>query len=69
VFIISFFGIGEKFLSEHFNVFIDSIAMEGNILISFIASISVFPNIMHYYLDGKIWKKDDPDFMKIISPI
>jgi hypothetical protein len=67
--IIIIFGFGEKLITEYFDVFKDSTSMKGNILISLLVSISVLPNLMHYYLDGKIWKKDDPDFKKIISSV
>ena len=69
ILIISFFGTIEYLVTDYFDIFVDSISMKGNATISLIASISVLPNLMHYYLDGKIWKKDDPDFRKIISPV
>lgn len=67
--IIIIFGLGEKLITEYFDVFKDSTSLKGNILISLLVSLSVLPNLMHYYLDGKIWKKDDPDFKKIISSV
>ena len=69
ILIISFFGTIEYLVTDYFDIFVDSISMKGNATISLIASISVLPNLMHYYLDGKIWKKDDPDFKKIISSV
>jgi hypothetical protein len=69
VLIITIFSIGEQMLTDTFHIFSDSTSFRGKLVISLIASISVFPNLMHYYLDAKIWKKDNADFKKIISSV
>lgn len=65
--LIFFFSLFEKMFTEYFEIFIDSKEMKGNFFISLIVSLSVLPNLMHYYLDSRIWRKDNIEFRRIIS--
>lgn len=67
ILIITIFGVSEKIITDYFDIFIDSTSMKGNAFLALIISLSVLPNLMHYYLDGIIWKRSNPDFIKLIS--
>lgn len=56
----------EYFITDYFDVF--SIPQQvGNFKLSLVMAFAVLPNLMHFFLDSVIWKKDNPDFQLILK--
>lgn len=63
--IILFSGF-EYFTIDQFGIFNGNV-FRGNMFLCLLISLSLLPNILHYYYDGFLWKKDHPDFIKIMK--
>lgn len=63
--ILAFVSI-EYLFTDFFNLY-SALSLEGNALLSLIASLSVLPNLMHFLIDSIIWKRGNPDFQLILK--
>jgi hypothetical protein len=64
--IVIFFVSIEYFITDYFEVF--SIPTQsGNFKLSLVMALAVLPNLMHFFLDSVIWKKENPDFQMILK--
>ena len=65
--IVVFFVTIEYLVTDYFDVFSGAVNLQGNGVLSLIVAMSVLPNLMHYMIDGIIWKRENPDFQLILD--
>lgn len=56
----------EYLMMDHTDIFKGKI-MQGNIFLCSLVALYLLPNILHYYYDGFLWKKEHRDFAKIMK--
>jgi hypothetical protein len=67
--IVVFFVSIEFLVTDHFDIFSSPADLKGNSVLSLIVALSILPNLMHYMIDGIIWKRENPDFQAILKPV
>lgn len=66
--IVVFFVLIEYSITDYFEVFSSPANLQGNLALSLVVAFSVLPNLMHFMIDGIIWKRENPDFQVILNP-
>lgn len=67
IFIVVFFVTIEYTVTDYFEVFSSPADLRGNSILSLIVAFTVLPNLMHFMIDGIIWKRENPDFQTILA--
>lgn len=68
IFIVVFFVSIEYTVTDYFDVFSSPANLQGNMALSLVVAFTVLPNLMHFMIDGIIWKRENPDFQSILTP-